>query len=350
MDWTPEKQNELENYIESYLRQLNDISKFYTDINWDKVTKLVNVNDIELLTPKVDEAFDHLVMDDNLHLSKFASRWGNKESPLFTDVSQMIKSMGLMPFKEVVQEVPVGADNQQPISEVEVRPKANDMPKLTKTQRRLSLDLMKVRPNLTATEKKGQLVTSAATSITNLNVTTRSKPVLDHTVRHGPTPASRPELRNRRTSLVDEQLPKYIREQLCQGQSLQRITPRSPIQRPLLNNLPAISDTREISRKPSRLQNLVTNSQSLYAHSSDVNSTTNTSEVEHQLRYDTDDDDREYISPGSLAKYYGLQFEEGSDVEYEEEDEEEEYEEEADFVNVGEGGSNDDENDYLFKV
>lgn len=345
MDWTTDNQIQLEDYVKTYLGQLTDISKFFTNMDLEKVIKTTHFNDVEFIKLKVDELFDHMVMDNDLHLSKFVSRWGNRDSPLFREVSKMINSIGLVPFREVVQETSANVETQLPTPGVEARQKAYDMPELTKNQRRLSLELMQSKPKFPTTGNEGQLATTAATSITNLNVTTRSKPVLDRTFNGVRASTTKPELRNRRTSIVGEQLPKYIREQLNQEQPVQKITPKTSVRKLLQNNLPTISDTREVSRKPSRLQNLVTTSQSLYAHSNDVNSTTNTSEVENQLRYDTDDDDdREYILPGLLAKYYGVQFEDGSDVDYDDD------EEDVDFVNVGGSISNDDENDYLFKV
>ena len=346
MDWTAEQQSILEGYTKTYLDLVTDISKFYTNIDWNKIAKITNYNDVEVLKIKVDEIFDHSVMDYDLQLSKFVSRWVQKDSQLYTEVSEKINSIKLSPFKEVIEDTAVNEETQGPAIETESRPRANDMPTLTKKQRRLSLELMQHRPKLATRGAKGQLSTTPATSITNLNVMTRSKPVLDRTHTNIANPERRPELRNRRTSLVDEQLPKYIREQLSQGQQpVQTIAPKISVRK--LSNLPPIVDTREVSRKSSRLQNVEANSQSLYAHSNDVNSTTTTSDVEHQLQYDTDEDDREYILPGLLAKYYGLQFEEGSDVDYDYDDEEEE--EEIDFVNV-EGSLSNDENDYLFKV
>jgi len=356
MDWTSEKQVQLEDYINTYLDQLKDISKFYTNIDWERVTKTTNCKNVEFLNLKIDELFDLKVFSQDLNPPQLVSLWGTKESSLYTDVSRMIDSIGLLPFKEVTQETNANAESEQPRAEIGPNQKAHDMPRLTKNQRRLSLDLMQPRPNPDFTGKDGQLVTPAATSITNLSVTTRSKPVLEHHSSGQLASTTRPELKTRPTSLVGEQLPKYIREQLRQAQPAQIVSPKTATRKHLPNKLPTIEDTREVSRKSSRLQNLVTASQSLHAHSQNFNSTTNTSDVERHLRYDSDDDDREYILPGLLAKYYGVQLEDGSDVDYDDEEEEEEdddddEEEDVDFVNVGGSVSNDDdENDYLFKV
>ncbi|KAI5958235.1 hypothetical protein KGF57_002590 [Candida theae] len=355
MDSTPDEQVLLEKYMETYVGQLTDISSFYANIDWKHVTKITKYNDVETLKLTIDEFFDRMVMDQDLQLSNFVARWGKSDTPLYSNVSQMMDSIGILPFKEVADATSTSEGIQKnPVPEIEPSSKARDMPKLTKNQRRLSLELMQRRPNLYTTTTEGQLFTTAAASVTNLNVTTMSKPVLESTLSDKVNSETGLGMKTRRTSLVNEQLPKYIREQLRQGQQpVQKITPKPSVRKFISNNLAPISDMREVSRKPSRLQNVVTNSQSLYAHSNDVNSTSNTSEIEHQLRYDTDDDDREYISPASLAKYYGVQFEEGSDVEYDndDDDDEDEEEEDTDFVKVPGGASDDDgENDYLFKV
>ena len=62
-----------------------------------------------------------------------------------------------------------------------------------------------------------------------------------------------------------------------------------------------------------------------------------------------DEDNREYILPDLLTRYFGVhedhEIEEDTDEDADDDSEEEEEEEENDFVNVG-----DDHDDYLFKI
>ena len=67
MDWTSEKQVQLEDYINTYLDQLKDISKFYTNIDWERVTKTTNCKNVEFLNLKIDELFDLKVFSQDLN-------------------------------------------------------------------------------------------------------------------------------------------------------------------------------------------------------------------------------------------------------------------------------------------
>ena len=138
---------------------------------------------------------------------------------------------------------------------------------------------------------------------------------------------------------------------------------------------------KQVVKKKSRLQNLLANSQSLYSHSKDVNSarsslassnisssnkTSNTS-AGGTPHYDSDeeDDNKEYILPDLLTRYYGMQADDNGDHE-EILKEIDENEDDIDFVNVNESydvlvrrvADDDRENthhdydddDYLFKI
>ena len=47
MEWNPEKQHLLENYITNYSRQLNDTRLFYKNLDWNYIFNLVGVDDQE---------------------------------------------------------------------------------------------------------------------------------------------------------------------------------------------------------------------------------------------------------------------------------------------------------------
>lgn len=280
------------------------------------------------------------------------------------------------------------------------------VPQLTQKQRRLSLDLMHAKPS---TELK-LTKTLAETGVANINVTTKAEIVLE-TKDNNPQDRSKKKNKlkdmlkrfglarkqsqqsniqskysfaadkpNRRGSLVGEHLPIYIRKQIHLP-PLEHALAHTPSKRQVLviNDIPPTSrsGSLKLSKKQSRIQNLVINSQSLYAYNRDMANTTGkdgtamrvptatsngsdlTTNDDHRLHYDLGDDDendKEYISPDLLTKFYGLQLE-GGDMEDEEgldEDNERELDEANGFIDVN--GSfemvNDDENDddYLFKI
>ena len=53
MEWNPEKQHLLENYITNYSRQLNDTGLFYKNLDWNYIFNLVGVDDQEFLMLKI---------------------------------------------------------------------------------------------------------------------------------------------------------------------------------------------------------------------------------------------------------------------------------------------------------
>lgn len=244
-----------------------------------------------------------------------------------------------------------------------------EMPKLSKAQRRTSLDLMYSRPHLAnniTPRRSNSLSKPAIASISNVNVLTKADvsnkkepskkfnlvliipkrnghaavPVSgDHRSNNnlvvtadsnsripvdppgelgqsGPS-ASGPsqsnpntvqsernnqkitnDKRTRRISLVGENLPSYIRNQLQPGGSHQDKT---------------------LTKKQSRMHNVLANSESLYAHNKDVpsvksDSYTGTSDYDNINDQNSEsEEDREYILPDLLTKYYEMQEEEEYD-------------------------------------
>lgn len=116
---------------------------------------------------------------------------------------------------------------------------------------------------------------------------------------------------------------------------------------------PETDSVNSLSNKPSRIHNLLANSQSLYSHSKDVSSQNHTSNTSLYDNDTTSDNDKEYILPNLFTKYYGEDdgdstvdavikgIEDMGDAEFvnvggsssiEEEDDEEEEEEEPDYL------------------
>lgn len=179
------------------------------------------------------------------------------------------------------------------------------------------------------------------------------------------------EPKTRRTSMVGDNLPLYIKKQL------EAVNPeendgnqRNTTTKPNNDKSEPPKSPQQVSKNRSRIHNLLANSQSLYSHSRDVSSinsevyqdeTTNasnnsegTEELDHEHEDDSEDD-KEYILPNLLTRYYGIgeDDEEGENILRGIEG----IAEDTDFINVNgnydsaeeQDDYNDDE-DYLFKI
>ena len=273
--------------------------------------------------------------------------WEKNKLRLMNEVDSIISSFGLRDFGEDFATKPVDEPGDGPVGAgVGARPTATEsmtnpttnpmtepkeMPKLTKTQRRMSLDLMHT-PNVYHRRHSSK---PAVTETSNVNVLTKAdlSPSQPKTlavkqesldiVQPRPKPQPLTDKRSRRISLVGENLPIYIKDQL--------------------NSKP---------KKLTRVDNLLHNSQSLYM-SKDLNSiksdsqthTTNSDVDNTDPRDDDrDDDDREYILPNSFTRDYETNDDDDDD-------------DEVDFVNVNsseeeeeEEEEEEDSQDYLFTV
>lgn len=391
-------------------------------------------------------------------LSKNDFRWEGNKTKLINEVDNIISSLDLAPFKDITQppikgvlhhdrdnkqyrqnklipsqkhpQTPPGTVVHHGTQKAQLNPKqfganidqvlsehmnlldldyeANrrlqapsiakvEMPKLSKAQRRTSLDLMHSRPNLSndlGHRRTSSLSKPAMASTSNVNVMTKADvrtanketplkkfnlvliipkrkghaPVKDAGVPdnhkksshlEGPSSDNKPQRNNsdddtdkvvdkrsRRISLVGENLPNYIRSQIQSG-----------------------SNDKTVAKKQSRMHNVLANSESLYAHNKDVasdksDSHTGTSDYENYNDNSESEDDREYILPNLLTKYYDdLQEGEGEDDEEHEQDENGHFSingVDNGFVNIDTQVSddeskntvndNDTEDDYLFTV
>ncbi|KAG2734307.1 hypothetical protein G9P44_002313 [Scheffersomyces stipitis] len=471
MEWNDHKQQLLTRYVEDYADSLSDPSLFFQRIDWQHLLKTLDVHNLELLQLKVDELYDSrfsgFEAGENVNIAEIVDHWKKKRNPLFREVARMIESLGLESFEtesprsENVPNISTSSvANVRRTSGSGTRPSLSrnpnsfhiprqEMPKMTKTQRRMSLDLMHSQSAVSdimsgGHRRNSSLTKPAESSTTNVNVITKaevistprapplnqtssltknrlkgvqkkfrfvlgSKSKLDLPKTRNPNssisndtskPVEEGDKKSRRLSLVGENLPLYIRKQL-------EISPRSTsvilepsvdtdehIEDPHIeSNVIATSNEttsvrktesknqKQVVKKKSRLQNLLANSQSLYSHSKDVNSarsslassnisssnkTSNTS-AGGTPHYDSDeeDDNKEYISPDSLTRYYGMQADDNGDHE-EILKEIDENEDDIDFVNVNESydvlvrrvADDDRENthhdydddDYLFKI
>lgn len=293
--------------------KLLDPFRAYSDAEW---TKLAAGNDPDIVQLDADAFFDEQVFLPML-LNPFELGYWSRIESAAAATEQNIRDLGLETF--VMSKEP----------EI-VRP---PMPKLTKTQKRMSLGLLDVKKQR-ASKWDGSLSLRKPpeTAMSSVNITTNTaipvvtkhftfkntiRDFLDKLRQNHKSSSTKPR---RRLSLVDETLPSYIRKQLAER------TPES--YKPLEETHKNSSGTSTPGK--SRLDNLVANSQSIYAnmpHKSSSNGSASVSESRTS-------EDREYILPGLFTKYMrGL-----GEPANEEEDEED------DFITV-----NATSDEYLFK-
>lgn len=368
---------------------------------------------------KVEELYQteivHQLRKNDEEYADLIQNW--KNSDVYTEILDLIDEAGLQEFQyetlggqsllnvnEISSELRQNNINSikewsksEPEPEIP-KPEIEELPKLTSTERRTSLDLMYSKMNgpISAPDS---LSRAASVSTSNVNVitkaevtgltridnkvpiknslrsvlkklagfnlgkktkelTTKPSPASIDRTRHTSTPPrvnGLAEKKNRRISLVGENLPMYIRQQLKLPDNEEEGSDSGSGR----IKSPESDSINSLSKKPSRINNLLANSQSLYSHSKDVSSQNHTSNTSLYDNDTTSDNDKEYILPNLFTKYYGEDDEDsnvdaiikgiedlgedaefvnlGGSYEYFEDDVEEEEEEE-------EGG-----NDYLFR-
>ena len=394
MDWTLEKEQLLKGYIIDYYRKLQDTRLFYKNLDWSRIYSLVGIDDQEFLRLKIDEIYDNHVnefLGDDFNIEQLILHWKSKKNPIFQEVIQMVESLALEEFQldpppqsEIVPEQPPQQNVEyytipDPVQKVRSTP----VPQLTKTERRTSLELMQAKPTF-GHHREFQLAKAPTSATTNINVMAESETnaLLKKTMTPATTTKTKrrfsfkrlkpvtqvvfepnmSRFKHRRTSMVDEHLPTYIRDQLTKNRPRQKLTPK-PSRHHISTNLSNESSLRGSYKKPSRLQNLLANSQSLYAHAKDLStspksSPANTFDTDQRIKYFSDhsdeEDNKEYILPDLLTRYFGMHIDHDEEEEDDEEDvvdtdndEQHDDEDDHDFVNVGE---EDDDDDYLFKI
>ena len=93
MEWNPEKQHLLENYITNYSRQLNDTRLFYKNLDWNYIFNLVGVDDQEFLILKIDEIYDESInvyFKDEFNINQLVDHWKSKSNPIYQEVVQIV--------------------------------------------------------------------------------------------------------------------------------------------------------------------------------------------------------------------------------------------------------------------
>lgn len=435
MEWSKEHQQQLLEYIVKYNDSLGDMTIFFSQIDWNHLSRQFRTKNIEFLKYKVDEIFDSLYFrmeKDVLNVTETLNLWNNRNKLILRDVEDMLDALKLQSFE--VQEEPRATNMAMTASS------RTELPKLTKTERRMSLDLLKLRPrglSESGIHRETNHTKPAAASTTTINVITRAelnvmkevevtKPKMKERFKdvqnkfkfvlgsknskkqpHQPPQLSikippilldstaepigkdqtsikpkrsilNTQKMERRVSLVGDNLPLYIRDQLrneeqdrsnsqsnSQSNSLSKSQSKSQqVHGSLEHKSKPKTSKSTVPKRLTRLQNLLSNSQTLYAHSKDIpsmksthSSHTNTPEtIETRHNFYTDEEDGNLLE--ELLRYYGVQLEDADEDdnilnELEEEDD-------AKFVDVNESydvlngrdktETNDDDDEYLFKI
>lgn len=337
--------------METYLTefgQLNSLNEYLYNLQLEFLSTYIS-SDI----PTIKANIDQLVSNKSLLIHDEVNWEGNKIN-LMNEVDNIILSFDLKPYHDLTKP-PIKATRTQAEStqstnqsirddnarRLKVRSSQNDkthlrtmslqfhgplkveLPKLSKTQRRMSLDLMHSKPyassSLNGLTRASSLSKPALASTSNVNVLTKpnftsKEPAGEAGVTGDPTKANKFNIalilpnkniiqpikstddnlfkdlnaKPRRSSLVGDKLPNYIKAQL---------------------NL--AGDGKKLSNKQSRLHNLLSNSESLYVNNKDISSSrsdvhTGTSDYYNSYENNSSDDDKEYILPNLITKYYEM--------------------------------------------
>lgn len=397
MDWSKDHQQRLHEYIIKYNDNLEDMTYFFLQIDWESLCRQFQTNNTEFLKSRVDEIFDSIYfkMDkDVMNVGETITLWNNKNKAILEDVADMLDALKLQSFVE--QEEP------KPTTMAVNATSRVELPKLTKTERRMSLDLLKQTPRRLSDSGTPQDISRtkpAAASTTTVNVITRAelnvakeeaaKPKMEERFKDvqnrfkfvlgsknskkapkvsikipsiqldstaepiGKDQTSIKPKRSiqngqqmeRRVSMVGVNLPLYIRDQL----QAETESPSPPVLKPKQRAVRATTPKRQ-----TRLQNLLSNSQTLYAHSKDIpsiasnpSSHTNTPDTIEITRNNYSDEEDLL---GELLRYYGVHLDDADDDDILNELEEDDTNFEAESFDVLNGKSNEDEDDYLFKI
>lgn len=393
---------------------------FFDRVEWPYLTTYLGVENQEFIQMKVDEVYEeqYETRVNESEVNTIIEDWRNKDNSIYNEVCQLVESLNLKGFKmsnvnglnedvgDIQHQEPnksnqddghilhnnsgedlsLGVEVSNENRRTPISPKL-DLPKLTKTQRRMSLDLMHTAPSaspqlsshiLELNKKRPNLSKPASATTTNVNVITKTDmntnanqkeetasnssrfqnflrkiklkitrdvgeiaPVqkstlivqLDDTLKgkaenimddfrktytkegRDKNPYKSTALKKaRRLSLVGENLPLYIRQQLdVNNSNSNRVLDNSSSQ------IDSVS-SRSILKRQSRMHNILENSQSLYSQSKDLSlmgsgikqdddNMPNTSEIErvNENKNESEngsDDDKEYILPDLLARYY----------------------------------------------
>lgn len=330
--WNDEKWDKLETYLVEF-GHLQSNNEFLYNLQLEFLSRYIS-NDIEVVKAHMTELMEHKSI-----YSRDDFNWESNKTKLMNEVDNIILSFDLKPYHDLTKppiketketkeaepitysktrQIDIPQISNEPVNVNTAVPNAtdptlplpklnvikNDMPKLSAKQRITSLELM--NSNVRTHKRTNSLRQPVVASTSNVNVLTKPEikgpgkkfdftSIINRNKQSKlPTKlAVKGDKHQRRASLVGENLPTYIKDQLA--------------------------STRTLNKKQSRMKNLVLNSESLYVHLKEPESirsdsrggsraeTTNTSmshtESSNFANSDSEDD-KEYILPNLLTRYY----------------------------------------------
>lgn len=183
--WSNDKEITLNRYIREHYDSSTDLTQFYSSVDWNQLQHVLNFPQIDLIKLRADKALEDIILSTSI--SKTIAHW-NERKPHKTSISEQLSKLPISSYQ------------------VEVAP-----PPPSKTQRRSSLGLPAMG-EINFHNRKLSLSKPAEIATTNVNVITRAevgyKPQVQKQAKEVP------QIPNRRSLIVGEHLPLYIRKQL----------------------------------------------------------------------------------------------------------------------------------------
>lgn len=183
--WSNDKEITLNRYIREHYDSSTDLTQFYSSVDWNQLQHVLNFPHIDLIKLRADKALEDIILSTSI--SKTIAHW-NERKPHKTSISEQLSKLPISSYQ------------------VEVAP-----PPPSKTQRRSSLGLPAMG-EINFHNRKLSLSKPAEIATTNVNVITRAevgyKPQVQKQAKEVP------QIPNRRSLIVGEHLPLYIRKQL----------------------------------------------------------------------------------------------------------------------------------------
>lgn len=318
------KLSPLDQYLESYYAQLENLESFYDKLDWDELKRIAREPDLETIKATVDSFFDDCVFRSCLigqtvpSFLDLVGLWGAKAKAMTLEAQTALAALALDPIltpppSPDLEKSSRAFTNQGSVSASTIHTAGN----------RFSLDLIKGSVGSDARLKR-----ATAPTTTTVNVIANSTFMRGDVPPDTPQPqkrhleptktaavqATEPTGAPRRRSSVDDKLPLYIRQQLQDSSRLERSMSHTALQKLLVIGLDSLasSNASQLMQETVLQENFLINSESLLAF---ANNSTNLLDLPIELRVMdlrvtervySSTDTRDSLSTGGLASTYSL--------------------------------------------
>lgn len=258
MLWDRDKDEQLDTYLNTYFSELTDVWRFYQDLDYNQLARMLNFEDVDLIKLKTDELFDSKMFNSKFEIEPEVVHSTKLLREIRRKIQQEIDALGLDKF--------IGEEEAKVEETKTVKP-VTPITKSIPGGRRVSLDLMQRRPNLHIPSKPALI----NATMVNINVeplkfamrkvdppathpkpksflfkfgkTNKTKPAKQEITTDQSILEQRLLKQRRRTSFMEESLPAYIKQQI--GNKLNQPVsndeqPVSPVEGNKRNSEPAI--------------------------------------------------------------------------------------------------------------